>query len=240
VLRRSPHALPLIVIGLVVGGITAAIALLIDWVPAANATQADRTDTLLWFAFTASAAIFVIVVTALTYSIWKFRAAPGDESDGPPNHGHTALEIFWTAIPAALLVILSVYSAIVLSRNEAHASDRLRVNVVAQQFVWSFAYGDAGIQTGDLRVPVGRQVELKMTAKDVIHDFWVNEFRLKEDLVPGVVTDLVFTPDKVGVFPVICAELCGVGHNTMRSRIIVLPPDRFQAWLTAASAKVRG
>jgi cytochrome c oxidase subunit 2 len=182
----------------------------------------------------------VIVVTALTYSIWKFRAAPGDESDGPPNHGHTALEIFWTAIPAALLVILSVYSAIVLSRNEAHASDRLRVNVVAQQFVWSFAYGDAGIQTGDLRVPVGRQVELKMTAKDVIHDFWVNEFRLKEDLVPGVVTDLVFTPDKVGVFPVICAELCGVGHNTMRSRIIVLPPDRFQAWLTAASAKVRG
>jgi cytochrome c oxidase subunit 2 len=89
-------------------------------------------------------------------------------------------------------------------------------------------------------VPVGRQVELKMTAKDVIHDFWVNEFRLKEDLVPGVVTDLVFTPDKVGVFPVICAELCGVGHNTMRSRIIVLPPDRFQAWLTAASAKVRG
>jgi cytochrome c oxidase subunit 2 len=236
---RSPHALPLLVIGLVLAGIMAAIALGIDWLPPAASREAGRSDNLLWFVFTASAVIFVIVVTFLVYSVWKFRAAPGDESDGPPLHGNTTLEIVWTAIPALLLAFLTVYSYLVLSDNEATAKDQLVIDVTGQQFTWSFVYPEQRVQTGILRLPVGEQVKVRLHAKDVIHDFAVNDFRLKADAVPGITNTLKFTPTKLGTYPLVCQELCGLGHSTMRSKLIVMPKAEFATWLAAATAKVK-
>jgi cytochrome c oxidase subunit II len=235
---KSPHLIPLIVIAAVIGGITTAVVLAIDWIPVQAADQAPRVDNLMWFVVWASVVIFTIVATVLVYSAWKFRAAPGDESDGPPVHGNTALEVVWTVVPTVLLIVMAVWAYLVLSDNEALAQDRLVVNVTAQQFAWEFTYPDGNVGTGDLRVPVGRQVELKMRSKDVIHDFYVVEFRVKKDVVPGITTDLVFTPSRVGTYQVICAELCGVGHAVMRARVIVMEPAAYAAWLAQAKTQV--
>ena len=192
----------------------------------------------MWFVVWASVAIFTLVATLLVYSAWRFRAAPGDESDGPPTHGNTKLEIVWTLVPALLLIVMAVWAYIVLSDNEAYAQDQLVVDVTAQQFAWEFAYPGTQVGTGDLRVPLGRQVQLEMRSKDVIHDFYVAEFRVKEDVVPGITTRLRFTPTRIGTYQVICAELCGVGHAVMRARVIVMQPAAFDAWLAKAKAQV--
>ena len=231
--------MPLLVIGLVLAGIMAAIAFGIDWLPVAASEEAGRTDALMWFVFTASAVIFVIVVTFLVYSVWKFRAAPGDESDGPPLHGNTRLEIIWTAIPAALLVALMIFSWLVLHDNEATADDQMVIDVTGQQFTWSFVYPEQRIQTGIMRVPVDRQVKVRLHAKDVIHDFAVNDFRLKADAVPGITNTLTFTPNRLGTYQIVCQELCGLGHNTMRAKLIVMPASAYAAWLARATAQVK-
>jgi cytochrome c oxidase subunit 2 len=236
---NSRHTGPLALITLVVGAITVAQAVLIDWLPEEAGEEAARIDWLLWFLFWVSAAIFVLVTVVLIYCIWAFRAKPGDESDGPPIHGNTRLEVVWTMIPVALLAVVAILSIIVLEENEAFAADRVKVEVIGEQFVWRMQYPDAGVESGDLRVPVDRQVELTMRASDVIHSFWVPAMRVKQDAVPGITTDLVFTPDKVGTYEVVCAELCGAGHGVMRTRAIVMEPDAYEEWLAAAQAKVK-
>jgi cytochrome c oxidase subunit II len=89
-----------------------------------------------------------------------------------------------------------------------------------------------------MRVEVGRQVELRMRSKDVIHDFYVKEFAVKKDVVPGITTTLIFDPKRAGTYQVICAELCGVGHGVMRARVIVMEPGDYAAWLARAKAEV--
>ncbi len=230
--------MPLLILTIVIGGATVAVALLIDWIPEQASEQAERVDTLMWFVVWSCVVIFTLVAVVVVYSAWRFRAKPGDDSDGPPIHGNTKLEITWTVVPAVLLAVMAVWAYLVLSDNEALASDRLVVEVTAQQFAWEFTNREAGISSGDMRVPSGRQVELKMRSKDVIHDFYVKEFRVKEDVVPGITTNLIFNPDRVGTYQVVCNELCGVGHGLMRARVIVMEPDDYEAWVTRAKAEV--
>jgi cytochrome c oxidase subunit 2 len=229
---------PLLIVTLVIGGATVAVVLLVDWIPVQAAEQAERVDTLLWFVVSACVVIFTLVSVVVVYSAWRFRAKPGDDSDGPPIHGNTKLEITWTVVPAILLAVMAVWAYLVLTDNEALASDRLVIGVTAQQFAWEFTNREAGISSGDMRVPSGRQVELEMRSKDVIHDFYVKEFRVKQDVVPGITTQLIFNPDRVGTYQVTCAELCGVGHGVMRARVIVMAPGDYQAWLSRAKAEV--
>lgn len=230
--------MPLIVLAVIIGGASVATALLIDWIPQQASEQAERVDTLMWFVVWASIVVFTLVATVLVYCAWRFRAAPGDESDGPPVHGNTKLEIVWTIVPALLLAVMAVWAYLVLADNEALASDRLVVNVTAQQFEWSYQYPDGAVGSGDLRLPVDRQVELRMRSEDVIHDFYVKEFRVKEDVVPGITTNLIFDTTRTGTYQVVCAELCGAGHGIMRSRVIVMEQAAFDTWLTQAKQKV--
>jgi cytochrome c oxidase subunit 2 len=235
---RSRHTVPLLILAVVIGGASVAVALLIDWLPEQASGQSEKTDTLFWFVVWASIVIFTIVTTVLLYSAFRFRAKPGDESDGPPIHGNTKLEIVWTVVPTLLLIVMAVWAYLVLSDNEALASDRMVVDVTAEQFVWSFTYPGGQVASGDLRLPVGRQAELKMRSKDVIHDFYVTQFRVKEDVVPGITTQVIVNPNKVGTFQVICAELCGAGHGVMRARVIVMEPSAYDAWLAQAQKDV--
>lgn len=235
---RSRHTVPLLILTLIIGGATVAVALAIDWIPVQAAEQAERVDILLWFVVLASVVIFTLVTVVIVYCAWRFRAKPDDDSDGPPIHGNTRLEIVWTIVPAVLLAVMAVWAYLVLSDNEALASDRLVVEVTAEQFAWEFVNREAGIASGDMRVPVGRQVELEMRSQDVIHDFYVKEFRVKQDVVPGITTRLIFDPDRAGTYQVICSELCGVGHGVMRARVIVMEPDDYEAWVADAKAQV--
>jgi cytochrome c oxidase subunit 2 len=217
------------------------LALVPGWLPTPAGREAGRIDFVFWFVTVICVAIFAVVAAVIAYSIWKFRAPPDDESDGPPIHGHTGLEITWTAIPTALVVAIAIVSAIVLAKNGNAGSNPLRVDVTAQQFAWSFAYpGHAGLTSGDLRLPVGRKTELSLKSLDVIHSFWVPEFGQKQDAVPGLTTKVVITPDRVGRYPVICAELCGLGHAVMRTSAIVMPAAAFGKWVSKQGKAVSG
>jgi cytochrome c oxidase subunit II len=230
-MRRGSIA-SLLGIGVVAGGIAAAVALALPWLPEPASNEADRVGPLFWFVIVICIVVFAAVAAVMVYSITHFRAAPDDDSDGPPVHGHTGLEIVWTVIPTLLVTAIGIWSAVVLSRNDALGANAMRVNVTAQQFAWSFSYPEAkGLTTGTLRLPKGRSIQLVLQSKDVIHSFWVPEFSQKEDTVPGIVTTLHFTPNRLGTFPVICTELCGLGHSVMRTTVVVMTPAAFEKWL---------
>jgi cytochrome c oxidase subunit II len=174
------------------------------------------------------------------FSVWKFKLRPGEEElDGPPIHGNTRLEVIWTAVPAIVLVALCSYAWIVLNDIEAAQRNEMRINVTGQQFAWTFEYPQAGgkpIKSNQLYLPEGRPVRFFVKALDVIHDFWVPAFRMKIDAVPGIETKYRITPNRLGTYPVVCAELCGLGHSVMRSTTHVVTPAQFNTWLAKQKA----
>jgi cytochrome c oxidase subunit 2 len=167
---------------------------------------------------------------------------PGQElEDGPPIHGNTMLEIVWTTIPALILVGLCAYAYAVLHDIEKKGKGEIVVNVTGQQFAWSFDYpgqtGGAKVSSDQLYLPEGRSVEFHVRSKDVIHDFWVPEFRQKIDAVPGKTTKYRVTPNRLGKYVVVCAELCGLGHSTMRQTVHVLPASEYESWISRKVAE---
>jgi cytochrome c oxidase subunit 2 len=229
---RRGSIFALLGIGLIAGGVAAAVALVPTWLPVAASREAGRIDFVFWFVIAICIAIFALVAAVMIYSVIKFRVQDDDWEDGPPVHGHTGLEITWTAIPFVLVTAIAIVSGVVLSRNDAQAQDTMRINVTAQQFAWTFNYPEANNALSPvLRLPEGRSVELYMRSLDVIHAFFVPQFRTNEDIVPGLITNVHITPTRVGTFPLICNELCGLGHSTMRTEAIVMPAHAFDAWL---------
>ena len=229
---RRGSIVALLGLALVAGGVATAVALWPTWLPVAASREAGRIHFVIWFSVVICIAIFSLVAAVMIYSVLRFRVQEDDFEDGPPVHGHTGLEITWTAIPFVLVTAIAIVSAIVLSRNDAQAQDTLRIDVVAQQFEFTFSYPDAkNVTSPVLRLPEGRSVELYMRSLDVIHSVFVPQFSQKEDIVPGLVTQLHITPDRVGTFPLECTELCGLGHSLMRSQAIVMKPAAFEAWL---------
>lgn len=235
---RWSQIVQLAVIAVIVGAATTAVAVLIPWLPVSASEQRERIDFTFWLATGISIFIFAVVVSVILFSVLKFRARADDDTDGPPIHGHTGLEIAWTVVPALLVTAIAIAAAIVLTQNGNAGSNPLRVNVTAEQFAWQFEYANGtarGVKTPTLRLPLGRAVQLELRSKDVIHSFWVAEFGQKMDALPDTDeyphrNELVITPNKLGRFPVICAELCGLGHSLMRSWAIVMKPAQFDAW----------
>ena len=225
----------MLLIGAVASVLGIALALVIDWFPVPASTQAGPIDTLWDVLLIASVPIFVLVETIVLYCAIKFRMRPGEElKDGPPIHGNTKLEIIWTAIPAILLVGLCTYAYVVLTDIEKAEANSLNVRVVGEQFTWTFYYqGEGGdeVSSPQLYLPVDRPVNFTVQSKDVIHDFWVPSFRMKIDAVPGIDTHIRVTPDRIGSYPVVCAELCGLGHSTMRQTANVMTREDFDARL---------
>jgi cytochrome c oxidase subunit 2 len=227
---RRGAIVSLVLIAAVVATITTGVAVLVGWLPDQASVQRERIDGVFWLTTWICIGIWALVSAVVIYSVVKFRAGAGDESDGKSFHGHTGLEIVWTAVPTVLVVIIGIASAIALTRNERAGDDALRVQVMSQQFAWSFTY-PGGRTEPQLRVPLNRTVVLELEAREVIHSFWVPEWGQKQDAVPGIVTRLVITPTKTGTFPVICTELCGLGHAKMRTQAIVLEEAEFEQWL---------
>jgi cytochrome c oxidase subunit II len=229
------HIRVLVAIGIIASIIGVALGLLIDWWPTQATEQGEKIDTLYDVLIIFSVPIFVLVMVIVLYCVWRYRMRPGEELiDGPPIHGNTRLEIIWTAIPAILLVGLCSYAYVVLRDVEEADANALGVRVVGQQFTWTFYYKDPSGRTfasSQLYVPTGRPVKFTVQSDDVIHDFWVPAFRLKIDAVPGINTSLRATPKTVGEYPVVCAELCGIGHAAMRQTAHVVPPQEFERWI---------
>jgi cytochrome c oxidase subunit 2 len=250
--RRPPRrtAAQMVAVGVVASILGVIAGLLIHWFPPASSTQADKIDTLWDVLIVASVPFFVLVTTVIGFSVLNFRMRPGEEDlDGPPIHGNTRLEVIWTAIPATIIVGLVVYAYVVLRDIEktpalaAGQKERV-VRVFGEQFAWTFEYNEGGkkFRTTELDLPAGQSVKFQIQSKDVIHDFWVPDFRMKIDAVPGITTSYRVTPkkDSIGVHQVVCAELCGLGHAFMRSTVRVRTPQGFAAWVRRTSAAANG
>jgi cytochrome c oxidase subunit II len=213
-----------------------AITLYMDWFPEDASGAAGDIDTLYDVLLICSVPVFILVMTIAIYSVVRFRAKPGDMGDGPPIHGNARLEIIWVTIPFVMVTALAAYGWIVLDDIEAKAQDEMVVNVTGRQFTWTFEYPQQKVNSEVLVLPVDRPVEFKIKTKDVLHSFWVPEFRLKSDAVPGLTTIIRLTPNRSGRYEVVCAELCGLGHSTMRQFVRVVPPGDFENWLERQAA----
>jgi cytochrome c oxidase subunit 2 len=241
--RRAPRrtAAQMAIVGVVASALGIAAGLLINWFPPAASTQADEIDTLWDVLVIASVPVFVLVTTVIGFSVLNFRMRPGEEGiDGPPIHGNTRLEVIWTAIPAMLIVGLVIYAYVVLrdiEKTPALASGQKErvVRVFGEQFAWTFEYNEGGrrFRNAQLYLPAGESVKFEVQSKDVIHDFWVPDFRMKIDAVPGITTSYRVTPkpSALGDHQIVCAELCGLGHAFMRQTAHVMTRPQFAAWV---------
>ena len=218
-------------LGIVASLVGIAIALAIPWFPTSAAGSAHKIDTVYDVLLICSVPIFVLVMTVAIYSVVRFRAKPGDMRDGAPIHGNTRLEVIWVTVPFLMVSALAIYGWVVLDDLEAKQPDTLIVNVTGQQFTWSFDYPSEKVKSSELVLPKDRPVEFRIHTKDVLHSFWVPEFRLKSDAVPGLTTKIRLTPDRIGHYQVVCAELCGIGHSTMRQNVRVVAKTAFVSWL---------
>ena len=238
-MTRLPY-LKLAAASLALGAATSVLMLQVNWFGDAASTEAGPIDTLMAVTIALSSFIFAIVCVALGYALIKWRVKPGDESDGLPIHGNTKLEIVWTLIPTLIVLFLAGYSWVVMNDIEEKDADAMTVNVYSQQFAWTFGYPEAGNRwsEGEFHVPVDQQIIFEMNAQDVIHSFWVPEWRIKKDNVPGISTEAIIEPDKIGSYQLICTELCGAGHTTMRANVVVESRDDFEKWVAGLDSEV--
>jgi cytochrome c oxidase subunit II len=231
-----------IVAAVVAVAIGIVLSYVIHWFPVEASTQAKNTDRLYHVLVDASVPIFVLVISVVLYCAWQFRMKPGEElKDGPPIHGNTRLEVFWTAIPAVILLGLVSYSFVVLRDNEKKPAREIEVGVTGQQFAWTFQYppsvtGGKPVESDQLWLPKDESVRFGLHSKDVIHAFWIPAFRLQEDVVPGITVHYRATPDRLGTYPIVCNLLCGVGHSLMRAQVHVVTQDQFHEWLKKRQA----
>lgn len=205
--------------------------------PVAASTQAGSVSTVgsidwLWnLQVIAMSFLFALIVVPMAYSLIVFRRKKGDTSDAEHIEGNTTLEIAWTIVPLFLVLVFAYIGAYSLREVRRVDPNALVVKVQARQFAWTFEYpAYGGFVSDQLHLPADRQVLLQMESTDVIHSFWVPEFRVKQDVVPGRVTELRVTPDLPGSYKVRCAELCGAAHFQMEQPVIVTSGEEFVKW----------
>ena len=214
--------------------------------PESASTYGPKIDQLFWAIVAITGFFFFLVQGGLLFFILKYRARPGREASYV--HGNTLLEVVWTVVPALILLVLTiasqrVWADIRFPANRPKAD--VQVEILAEQFAWNVRYPgpDGRFETTDdvttlnqLHLPVGKVASIRIRSKDVIHSFFVPEFRLKQDAVPGLPMQVWLEPTRAGEFEIRCAELCGLGHYRMRGFATTESPEAFQAWLQETKA----
>ena len=264
---QIPSAIVTLVIGMILVLTGLWIGQSFNLLPVDASANAPIYDELFQVLFTIGTILFIGIVGLLVFSLIRFRRRPGQLGDGIAMEGNLPLEIFWTAVPAVVVLFVGLYSYDIYDRmggmvplahdhmaasgatsgeeriwggissvsieDAATAPAALPIDVTAMQFAFLFHYPQGDIISGELHVPAGRPVTLRMEAKDVIHAFWVPEFRLKQDVIPGQPTQLSFTATRPGRYPIVCAELCGPYHGGMRSTVVVEESDAWEEWYSS-------
>ncbi|HGY5535418.1 MAG: cytochrome c oxidase subunit II [Prochlorococcus sp.] len=261
-----PSIIRILLLGiiLVLGGLW--IGQNVNLLPVDASLNAAVYDELFRVLFSIGTILFLGILGLVLFSLIKFRRRPGQQGDGLALEGNLSLEVFWTAVPAVVVLFIGLYSFDIYDRmggmvplnhgahdhqqmdmqqniwggiganvevsNTDNALAALPVEVTALQYAFLFHYPKGDIISGELHVPKGQLVSLRLEAKDVIHAFWVPEFRIKQDVIPGQPTVLNFTATKTGRYSIVCAELCGPYHGSMRSAVVVDEADDYNTWFS--------
>ena len=227
------HYLILFALTAILSAFLVVISLNVKLTPASASAQAEPVDQLLRILLAIGSVILALCIVALVYNVVVFRRRKGDMEDGPPIQGHNLLEIAWVLVPLAIVLWLAFQGAMVLQEitSAPTGEEELEVKVSAFQWGWLFAYPAYGVISAELHLPVGRPVRFELTSSDVVHSLWVPEWRVKQDAVPGKVTELRITPTTAGEYKVLCAELCGLAHAMMKARVTVTERADFEQWV---------
>jgi cytochrome c oxidase subunit 2 len=202
--------------------------------PVEASAQAAPIDWMWNLELIAMSFLFALIVVPLLYSLVVFRRRKGDTTDAEHMEGNTKLEIAWTIVPLFVVIAYAYLGAVNLADIRRVDPDAMIVKVKGIQWSWSFEYpavNGISVVSDELHMPKGKQVLLRMTSQDVIHSFWVPEFRVKQDLVPGRITELRITPILEGHYKVRCAELCGTSHAYMEKPVVVSSQADFETWM---------
>lgn len=239
----------LVVIGVLLGAVVSVLLIVLRTLPSQSSEQAIRVDGIYIYMLGFSGIIFGIVMLFLIYSVVKFRAQPGDKRDGPPEHGNTRLEIIWTLIPFLIVVSCGVGGWWVLDRNDVTAEARTsgqEVRVIGYQYGWKYDYPAYDLVDQDeLVLPVDEPTAFELNSIDVIHSWWVPDWRIQMNTTPGQTNYTSVTPTETGSFAVVCSYLCGAGHTSMNSevegsiipRVRVVTKPEFDQWIAERQAE---
>ncbi|MFY9552206.1 MAG: cytochrome c oxidase subunit II [Thermoanaerobaculia bacterium] len=207
--------------------------------PEQASTYAPEIDDIFHLIMWITGIVFVIVELLLVYFLWRYRHREGRTAHY--THGNNRLEVVWTIFPALICVMLALLSRRIWTEiKQRMPANALQIQVTGEQFAWNIRYPGADGKFGtpddiltlnQLHFPVGKPVVAELTSKDVIHSFFLPEFRVKQDAVPGMHTKIWFEAVRVGHWEIACAELCGLGHFRMKGFVTVDTPEDFEKWL---------
>lgn len=198
--------------------------------PPAKSTLAEQTDSLFWFVHGSSLILTIGLIAVIAYFVYKYRRKSEDEVTPLITHNNT-LEVTWSVIPLILVLIVFGWGYSIFMNQTVVPDDAYEVNVTAQKWIWQFQYENGAQSTGELHVPAGRPIKLVMSSQDVIHSFFVPDYRLKKDVVPGRYTEMWFNTPEPGESTIFCTEYCGDGHSDMLGKVIVHEQNEFEDWL---------
>ncbi len=203
--------------------------------PAQASTIAWQVDALYAFLLVLTVVFCLLVFGMVIIFAIKYRRRSEDEQP-EQTHGNLVLELSWTIIPLFLSLFVFLLGADVFFRLQRPPSDPLEIYAVGKQWMWKIQHESGKREINTLHVPKGQPVRLTMTSEDVIHDFFIPAFRVKNDVLPGRYTTLWFEATQTGEFHLFCAEYCGTQHSGMIGKVIVLEPADYHDWLMGASS----
>lgn len=204
------------------------------FLPPAKSTLAHQTDALFWFVHLSGLALTIGLIGIIIYFAFKYRRKSEDEVTPVITHNNK-LEVTWSVIPLILVLVIFGWGYKVYMDQQVAPDDAYEIKVTAQKWMWQFTYENGARSNGKLHVPAGQPVKLIMNSKDVIHSFFVPDYRLKQDVVPGRYTELWFNASEPGESIIYCTEYCGTGHSDMLGNVVAHKQDEFETWLAENS-----
>jgi cytochrome c oxidase subunit 2 len=208
-----------------------------------HSPNAQRTNTAYWVVLAFTAAIFLIVESALVVFIWKYRARGRPRTaEGSQVHGHTRLELIWTVIPVIILAVIGivVFYELPAISNAPAAANPVRITVEGHQFYWQFDYPNGSRSINDLHVPVDQVVLLTVKSYDVVHSWWIPQLGGKIQAIPGRTNHIWFKADRAGTYYGQCAEFCGLYHEAMQARVIASTDADYRGYISSTVASDLG
>ncbi|HWR14314.1 MAG TPA: cytochrome c oxidase subunit II [Terriglobales bacterium] len=203
--------------------------------PERASTFANNVDALYIFLIAVTGLFTLIVFALVAFFAIKYRQKPGGVAT--QIEGSYSLEATWTLIPFGLFMVMFVWGASIYMTQVQPPKNAMDIFVVGKQWMWKAQHPEGVREINQLHVPVGRDIKLTLISQDVVHSFYVPEFRIKQDVIPGRYTTMWFHPIKTGRYHLFCAEYCGTEHSGMIGEVVVMEPAEYAAWLSGGSGE---